>query len=74
MLEATGSLRRVSPQMVVFTLIPKGNALITTKGLRFKNNYYISDAIAESGLMEQAAASKNLNAKIAYDPRNMGRV
>jgi hypothetical protein len=70
----SGSLRKVSPQMVMFTLMPKGNALITAKGLRFKNNYYISDALAKSGLMEQAAASRNLSAKIAYDPRNMGRV
>ncbi|MGB4406833.1 MAG: Mu transposase C-terminal domain-containing protein [Sphaerochaeta sp.] len=70
----SGSLRTVSPQMVMFTLMPKANALVTAKGLRFKNNYYISDALAKSGLMEQAAASGNPSVKIAYDPRDMGKV
>lgn len=68
-----GALRTVAPERLILALMPKSEATITGKGVKFKNQYYISKGMLKDETLILARA-KSKKVSIVYDPRNMKSV
>lgn len=70
----TGVLKTLDTKTIKFTLMPRGEATITEKGIRFKGIYYSSLLAIKERLFEKARLNGKFKIKILYDPRNMNNI
>ncbi|MFL0270163.1 Mu transposase C-terminal domain-containing protein [Candidatus Clostridium radicumherbarum] len=70
----SGSLRTVSDEIIKLYLMPKGTALVTAKGIKFKNIYYYSNTSIKERWFETARNSGSWKINVSYDPRNMDNI
>ncbi len=65
-----GIPRWVAPEKVRFSLLPKDDARITERGIRFHGMYYTCDMAISEQWYEQARTAGVRMVTAAYDPRN----
>lgn len=70
----TGVLKTLDSQTIKFALMPRGEATITEKGIRFKGIYYSSLLAIKERIFEKARLKGKYKIKIIYDPRNMNNI
>jgi len=65
----SGHLRERSPEIIMMNLMPKGDATVTFKGIRFKGMYYSCERAIQEQWFERARAYGSWTVPISYDPR-----
>lgn len=74
----SGKLRTVDSDIVKLNLMPKGNARVTEKGIKFKGIYYTCDLAEQEMWFSRARggvlAKSDKKIETSYDPRNMDYV
>jgi hypothetical protein len=70
----SGSLRSFSEDIVKLNLMPKDSALVTAKGIKFKNMYYSCNKAIEELWFENSRNKGSWRLDISYDPRNMNYI
>lgn len=70
----SGSLRSFSEDIVKLNLMPRDSALVTAKGIKFKNMYYSCHKAIEELWFENARNKGSWKLDISYDPRNMNYI
>lgn len=70
----TGVLKTLDSQTIKFALMPRDEATITEKGIRFKGIYYSSLLAIKERIFEKARLNGKYKIKILYDPRNMNNI
>lgn len=66
-----GTLRSVSEDIVKLALMPKDTATVTSKGIRFKDMFYVSKAMLTDQTFIKARTKGTWRVNIVYDPRNL---
>ena len=69
-----GQLRSVTEDTIKLCLMPADTALVTTKGIRFKGLYYLSERAIYEHWFETARAKGSYKVDISYDPRDMSNI
>lgn len=70
----SGSLRKVSIDLLKISLMPEGIATVTAKGILFKKIYYTSSILMKENMFEKARNNGKWKVKIAYDPRSLNYI
>lgn len=70
----TGMLRTIDSETLKFSLMPRDEATITEKGIRFKGVYYSSLSAIKERRFEKARLHGKSKIKVLYDPRNMNNI
>lgn len=70
----TGTLRTLDSETLKYSLMPRGDASITEKGIRFKGVYYSSLRAIRERRFERARLNGKTKIKVIYDPRNMNNI
>lgn len=70
----TGKLRYYPEDLVKLHLMPRDDATVTHKGIRFKGIYYSCERALKESWFETARQKGSWKVTIAYDPRNMTSV
>lgn len=70
----TGKLRYHPENLVKLHLMPRDDATVTHKGIRFKGIYYSCERALKESWFETARQKGSWKVTIAYDPRNMTSV
>lgn len=70
----TGMLRTIDSETLKFSLMPRDEATITEKGIRFKGVYYSSLLAIRERRFEKARLHGKSKIKVLYDPRNMNNI
>lgn len=70
----SGSLRRVDEDTVKLHLMPRDNALVTARGIKFKNLLYGSPMTLKEHWHEKARNSGSFKVQISYDPRSLNYI
>ena len=66
-----GKLRNIPEDIVKLYLMPSDTAVVTAKGIKFKNMYYSSKTSLKEKWHERARNKGTWKVEISYDPRNM---
>lgn len=66
-----GTLRTVPEDVIKLALMPADTATVTSKGIRYKDMYYMSKSILRSEAFANVRTKGRQKVKISYDPRNM---
>ena len=69
-----GSSRHFSEKVIMLNLMPKDKASVTSRGIKFKNMYYICEEAHKEGWFEEAKRNGVFYKEISYDPRNMNKI
>lgn len=69
-----GLLRSFPEDIVKLNLMPRGNASITFKGIKFKNLFYTCEIALQENWFDLAKDKGTWKVPIAYDPRNMNYI
>ena len=69
-----GLLRSCDEETVKLCLMPAGTATVYSKGIQFKNIYYLSDRAIAERWFENARAKGSFKVNVSYDPRNMSNI
>lgn len=70
----SGRLRFFPEDIVKLNLMPTDKAIVTAKGIKFKNMYYSSKRALKERWFERARTYGSWNVKICYDARNMNYI
>lgn len=70
----SGMLKTVSEEILKYSLMPRDEATITEKGIRFKCVYYSSVKAIKERLFEKARMNGKNKIKVIYDPRNLNNL
>jgi hypothetical protein len=70
----SGALRTVAEDTIKLCLMPADTALVTSKGIKFKGLYYLSERAVFEHWFETARARGSYRVDISYDPRDMGQI
>jgi hypothetical protein len=74
----SGKLRTVDSDLIKLNLMPKGNATITEKGIKFKGLYYTCDPAEQEMWFSRARggvlSKSEKKIEVSYDPRSMDYV
>lgn len=70
----SGRLRSCDADTIKLCLMPTGRATVSTKGIRFRGLYYLSDRAVSELWFETARAKGSFKVDVSYDPRNMSRI
>lgn len=70
----SGTLRTVAEDTIKLCLMPADTALVTSKGIRFKGLYYLSERAVFEHWFETARTRGSYRVDISYDPRDMGQI
>ena len=65
----TGHLRTLPVETIRLSLLPRGEATITRKGIRFGKLYYTCPVAVEAGWYVKAGQSGRWKVPVSYDPR-----
>ena len=69
----SGCLKTLTPEEVALQVMPRGNATITSGGIRFNKKYYTcSTAIKEEWFSRGRGARENV--PVSFDPRDLGYI
>jgi hypothetical protein len=66
-----GTLRSISEDIVKLALMPSDTAVVTEKGIKYKDMYYTSSNMLKNDVFANARTNGRWRVKISYDPRNM---
>lgn len=66
-----GTLRSISEDIVKLALMPSDTAVVTEKGIKYKDMYYASSNMLKNDVFANARTNGRWRVKISYDPRNM---
>ncbi len=66
-----GMLRTVSEDVAKLALMPTDSAVVTPKGIKFRDMYYASASLLRSQTFIKARSRGTWKVKISYDPRNL---
>lgn len=66
-----GTLRSVPEDVIKFALMPSDTAVVTPKGIKFKDMYYASEQMLKGQDFIKARTYGTWSVKISYDPRKM---
>lgn len=69
-----GKLRYIHEDIVKLHLMPSDSALVTAKGIKFKNLYYGSKSSLKEKWFEKARNRGSWKINICYDPRNLNYI
>lgn len=69
-----GALRSVAEDAVKLALMPSETAVVTAKGIKFKDMYYASTAMLKGENFIRARANGTWRIKISYDPRDLNYI
>jgi putative transposase len=69
-----GHLRTMSSQLVRLNLLPRAEATVTERGIRFRRVYYTCDTALKQDWQVKARAERSWKINIAYDPLNTSAV
>jgi hypothetical protein len=64
-----GKPRTKDAQSILAHLLPEGEAKVTLKGIRFKNQYYMCETAEKEGWKLKARKDGTWDMKVSYDPR-----
>jgi putative transposase len=70
----SGHFREKSEDIVRMALMPKDEATITLRGIRFKGMYYSCKKALEEQWFQKARRYGNKTVKISYDPRRLNQI
>lgn len=70
----SGKLRYFSEDLVKSHLLPKENATITGKGIKFKGMFYSCETALREHWFETSRQKGSWKVEISFDPRNMSNV
>lgn len=70
----SGILRTLDSDTLKYSLMPRDEATITEKGIRFKGVYYSSLLAIKERRFEKARLNGKYKIQIIYDPRNMNNI
>ncbi|MFT8347314.1 Mu transposase C-terminal domain-containing protein [Clostridium saccharoperbutylacetonicum] len=70
----SGRLRTFPEEIVKLNLMPSESALVTGKGIKFKNIYYSCERALKEMWFENARNKGTWKINISYDPRNMNYI
>ncbi len=70
-LNRSGILRSFPEDIIKLNLMPSDKALVTAKGIKYKNMYYSCKKAVEELWFENARNKESWKVDISYDPRNM---
>lgn len=65
---------RFKDNIIKLGLMPRAQARVTDRGIKFKNMYYICDKAIKEEWLENARLGKTWLVDISYDPRNMNNI
>jgi hypothetical protein len=74
MVHRFGHLREESAKKVILGLMPKDEATVTYRGIRFKGMFYGCDYAMHNQWFEKARRDGNWTISVAYDPRNVNSI
>lgn len=71
----SGSLRKRSQDTVRLNLLPRKQASVTARGIRFEDNlYYSCDLALQEGWFTRARNLKSWKVEVSYDPRRLDNI
>lgn len=69
-----GKLRKESPEKVMFYLMPRDIATVTSKGIKFKRMLYSCELALKESWFVKARSKGSWKVDISYDTRNMDNI
>lgn len=69
-----GKLRKVNSKTIMFYLMPKDKATITSKGIKFKGILYTCEMAMKESWFVKARSKKSWTVDISYDTRSMNNI
>ena len=70
----SGALRTFPEETVRLALLPRSNASVTEKGIRFKGIFYSCQEARDSLWFEKARKEGRYSVSVSYDPRDLSRI
>ncbi len=70
----SGHFKEKSEDIIRMALMPKDNALITNKGIRFRGMHYSCKKALEEQWFQKARRYGSKSIKISYDPRRLNQI
>lgn len=70
----SGKLRTFSEEIIKLNLMPSDKALVTMKGIKFRNLYYSCETAIKRGWFELARNRASWSIIVSYDERNMNNI
>ena len=70
----TGSLRIINKEELELTLLPRANATVTERGIRFKGIYYSCIKAIEERWFEKARLKGKYIIEVSYNPNNLNNI
>jgi len=67
----SGALRQFPQEWVKFSLLPVGEATITTHGIQFRGCYYTCARAMEERWFDRARQKERWTIRVSYDPRDL---
>ena len=67
----SGTLRKVDEKIIMLSLMPKGEASVTERGIKFKGMYYSSETTIKERWFEKARLNGSWKVAVHFDPRSM---
>lgn len=71
MKQETGLVRKVSPDILRLNLMPRGEASVTFRGIRFNGIFYSTERAINERWFVQARMNGSWKVDVSYDPRNL---
>lgn len=69
-----GALRSVAEDTIKLALMPSETAVVTAKGIKFKDMYYASTSMLKGQDFIRARANGTWRVKVSYDPRDLNYI
>lgn len=70
----TGSLKIINKEELELVLLPRANATVTERGIRFKGIYYSCIKGIEERWFEKARIKGKFNIEVSYNPNNLNNI
>lgn len=70
----TGNLRSVSKELMIVSLMRRGKALVTGRGIKFQNGYYTCNIAELERWYSRSRIERSWYVDIAYDNRDMSQI
>lgn len=70
----SGHLREKSPETIILSLLPRGEAVVTFEGIRFEGMYFSCERALKEQWFEKARSYGSWHITVAYDPRSTDQI